>query len=151
MGFALCVGVDLVVGVVVVVVGVRGCPEFWVVVLYCLICIFLGVCGLVGVYCIGLGNFDYNFVGRRVVLLCVVHFLLVLLGFCSRFESLLVTLIVCHWEEKYVLFFVCFVLGVYIVICGIDRCLVVVVLLWLVFSILFRVQLHIAGSLFLYF
>ena len=54
------------------------------------------MCGLVGVYYIGLGSFDYSFVGRRVVLLCVMHFWLVLTGFCSRFESLLVTLDVCH-------------------------------------------------------
>ena len=86
----------LVVGVVVLVAGVRGCPRFWVVILYYLICIFLGVCGLVGVYYIGLDNFGYNFVGKKIVLLCVVRFLLVLSGFYSRFESLLVTLSVCH-------------------------------------------------------
>ena len=67
---------------------VRDCQRFWVVIRYCLICIFRVVCGLVGVYYIGLGSFDYNFVGRRVVLLCVMRFLLVLSEFCSRFGSL---------------------------------------------------------------
>ena len=57
-----------------------------------------------GVYYIGLGSFDYNIAGRKVVLLCVVRFLLVLSGFCSRFENLLVTLSVCHWEGKCILF-----------------------------------------------
>ena len=55
---------------------------------YCLISIFHEVRGLVGVYYIGLCSFDYIFVGRRVVLLCVMHFLLVLFEFCSRFGSL---------------------------------------------------------------
>ncbi len=76
------------VGVVVVLVVVRGCPSLWVVIHYCLICIFRGVYGLVGVYYIGLDSFDYNFVGKKVVLLCVVRFLLVLSGFCNRFGSL---------------------------------------------------------------
>ena len=116
MGYLLCWGVGLVVGVVVLVAGVRGCPRFWVVILYYLICIFLGVCGLVGVYYIGLDSFGYNVVGKKIVLLCVVRFLLVLSGFYSRFESLLVTLSVCDWEGKCVLFFVYLVLGVYIVV-----------------------------------
>ena len=87
-----------------------------VLIFFYLICIFFGVCRLVNVYYIGSGSFDYNFVGRKVVLLCVVRFLLVWLGFCSRFKRMLVTLSVCHWEGKCVLLFVCFMLGVYIVI-----------------------------------
>ena len=116
IGLFVMLGGGFVVGVVVMVAGVRGCPRFWVVILYYLICIFLGECGLVGVYYIGLDSFGYSFVGRKVVLLCVVRFLLVLSGFYSRFESLLVTLSVCHWERKCVLFFVCLMLGVYIVV-----------------------------------
>ena len=75
-------------GVVVVLVGVRDFPKFWVVVHCCLICIFHEVCVFVGVYYIGLGSFDYSFVGRKVVLLCVVRFLLVLSMLYDRFRSL---------------------------------------------------------------
>ena len=78
----------LAIGVVVVMVDVRGCQRFWVVIHYYLICIFREVFGLVGVYYICLGSFDYNFVARRVVMLCVMRFLLILSEFCSRFESL---------------------------------------------------------------
>ena len=116
MDYFLYWGVSLVVKVVVVVLGVMDYWRFWVVILCCLIYIFLGVCGLVGIYYIGLDSFGYTFAGKKIVLLCVVHFLLVLSGFCSSFESLLVTLNVCHCEEKCVLFYVCFGLGVYIVI-----------------------------------
>ena len=45
IGLFFMLEVDLVVGVVVVVVGVRGYPRFLVVILCCLI-FFLGVCGL---------------------------------------------------------------------------------------------------------
>ena len=86
----------MVVGVVVVVLGVRDCQRLWVIFYYCLICIFREVYGLVGVYYIGLGSFGYNFVGRRVIMLSVMRFLLVLSEFCSRFGSLKVTLNVCH-------------------------------------------------------
>ena len=94
----LMLGVGLVVGVVVAVMGVMECPIFWIVILDCLKYIFHGVCRLVSVYYMGLGSFGYSFVGKRDVLQCVVYFLLVLLGFCGRFESPLVLLSVCHWE-----------------------------------------------------
>ena len=80
--------VGLVVRVVVVVRDVRYCPRFGIVIHDCLIRIFRVMCGLVGVFYIGLDSFEYNFVGRRVVLLCVMRFLLVLSGFCSKFGSL---------------------------------------------------------------
>ena len=85
-----------VVGIVVVLVGVRDRPILWVVVHCCLICILCEVCGVAGVYYIGLGSFDYSYVGRKVVLLYVMRFLLVLSGFCSRFGNLWVTLSVYH-------------------------------------------------------
>ena len=88
MGLFFMLGVGLVGGVGVVVMGVGGCQRFWVIIHDCLICIWRKVCGLVGVYYIGLDSFDYNFVGRRVVLLCAMRFLLVLSKFCSRFGSL---------------------------------------------------------------
>ena len=65
-------------------------------ILDCLKYIFHGVCGLVSIYYMSLGNFGYSFVGKRVVMRCVGHFLLVLLGFRGRFESPLVSLSVCH-------------------------------------------------------
>ena len=52
----------------------RECKRFWVVIHYCLIYILRVVCGLVGVCYIGLGSFEYNFVGKIVVLLCVMRF-----------------------------------------------------------------------------
>ncbi len=85
-----------VVGVDVVLVGVGDCPEFWVVVHCCLRCIFREVYVLVGVYYIGLGSLDYSFVGRKVFLLCVMRFLLVLSGLYNSFGSLWMTLSVCH-------------------------------------------------------
>ena len=99
MDYFLRWGVGLGVGVGVVA-GVRDCPRSLVVVLCYLICIFFGVCELVGVYYIGLGSFGCSLAGRKVVLLYVVRFLLVLSGFCNMFESLLGTLSVCHWEGK---------------------------------------------------
>ena len=50
------------------------------------------MCGLAGVCYMDLDNFDYNFRGKRVVLLCVAHIFLILLVFYSKFESLLTTL-----------------------------------------------------------
>ena len=74
------------------------------------------MCGLVGIYYMGLGNFDYSFGGKKVVLLYVVHFFLILFVFYNRFKSLLATLSGCRWEGKCILFFVCCVLGVCVVI-----------------------------------
>ena len=71
-----------------VVEDVRDCQGFGVVIRGSLIHIFRVVCGFVGVYYIGLGSFKYNFVGRRVVLLCVRRFLLALSEYCSIFGSL---------------------------------------------------------------
>jgi hypothetical protein len=85
-------GVGSVVGVVVVLVGVRGFPILWVLVLCCLICILFSVCGLVGVYYMGLDSFDYSFGGRKVIPLYVVLLFPILLVSYSKFESLLVTL-----------------------------------------------------------
>ena len=51
-----------------------------------------------------LGRSGYNFDDKRVVLLCVVRFFLVLSVFYNRFENLLVTLGVCRWGGRCVLF-----------------------------------------------
>ena len=64
---------SLVDGVEVGVEDVKDCQRFGVVIRDCLIRIFRVVCGFAGVYYIGLGSFEYNFFGRRVVLLCVVR------------------------------------------------------------------------------
>jgi hypothetical protein len=90
--FFLYWGVNLVVGVVVVLVEVKGFMVLWVLVLCCLICILFSVCGLVGVYYMGLDSFGYNFGGRKVVPLNVVLLFPILLAFYNKFESLLVTL-----------------------------------------------------------
>jgi hypothetical protein len=55
--------------------------------------------------------------------------------FYNIFGSLLVILSLCHWGGRCVLLFVCCELEVYEVVLGIARGLVVVVRLWLVFSI----------------
>jgi hypothetical protein len=83
-----------------------------------------------------LGNFGCNLVGKKVVPLYVVQFFRILSVFYNIFQSLLVTLSLCHWGGRCVLFFVCCGLGVYEVVLGIARGLVVVVRLELVFSIL---------------
>ena len=48
------------------------------------------MCGLVGAYYMGLDSFGYNFGGRNVVPLYVVHFFLILSVFYNKFGSLLV-------------------------------------------------------------
>jgi hypothetical protein len=87
VGYFLCWGEDLVVGVVVLV-GVRGFPILWVLVLCCLICILLSMCELVGVYYRGLDSFGHNFGGRKVVPLYVALLFPILLVFYNKFESL---------------------------------------------------------------
>jgi hypothetical protein len=92
VGYSLYWGVDSVVGVVMVLMGVRGFPVFWVLVLCCLICILFSVCGLLDVYYRGLDNFGYNFGDKKVVPLYVVLLFPILLVYYNKFESLLVTL-----------------------------------------------------------
>ena len=62
-----------------------------------------------------LGSLGYNLGGRRIYLLFVMRFLLILLGLYSSFGSLLVKLDLSRWKGKYVLSFVCCGLGVYVI------------------------------------
>lgn len=105
--------------------------------------------GLVGVYYMGLGSSDCSAGGRKAFRLFVVLLFLVWLVFCNNFGSLWETLTLCRWGGKYVLFCVCCVLGVYVVVLVMFCYLVVVVELWLAFSILVQVLSYVVENLFL--
>ena len=99
MGCFLYLVVGGVVRVVAVVKGVGCLPIFLGLVLCYLKSSVCGGYEFVGAYCMGLGSFGCNFCGKKVVPLYGVLVFLILLGFCNKFGSLLVTLDLCHWGE----------------------------------------------------